>query len=539
MLTACSSENIWDYDGSQAAADEYVDVTFQIASETIGLSSRAGDDSTVDDSTDNGGNKDGGPGRWQTLGKGKKIDMLVYAVYDANEKDDNGKKTLVHLTQYGEGLKAADGQVAFTSGTPENPGTPALSMEDNTHKGQTIVNVGDILAKGDSYTVTLRLMRQKEYTIAFWAQSSQSKAYDTNDLRHVEVLYKNGNDNFINNDETRDAFCKAETFMVPDGGINHQTVILTRPLAQINVGTTGADYKNLEKGAIAGSTHRHVSQSKIEIKGVAKYLDVAENKVLTGDDIQDATTNPNSPYYGVSGKATTDVIFDWAKIPAYYNIDIPTENLYIKAAGEELLYVDLNQDGTLKDYKTSYPTLGSKGSYMTEQFKYLSMSYVLVGAPKSPSSSDSNGSLSDDANSSVNNSKVIDNVTVWFAESNENGKVTNEFQSLTVSQVPARSNWRTNILGGLQWMKDPTDTEKPTDPDDPNPYDDPDYSPDDPDNPTPNIPEGKGPDPSTIFNSAYLKPTIISDFINDINGTHEEDSDKEGSDKFEELGEQE
>lgn len=493
LFTACSNENVWDYDGSQSGAtDEYVDVTFNVTPEALGISSRAGSETS-----------EGGPGAWQTLSKGKKIDMLIYSVYDEN---------LHHLTQYGEGFTAADGLTAFTNKTP------ALSLIDKegnflAHHGQTVVNVGDILAKGDAYTITIRLMRKKQYTIAFWAQSSQTTAYDTDDLRHVEVFYKDADgNNFLNNDETRDAFCKSETFTVADGG-NSQTILLTRPLAQINVGTTGADYKNLEIGNYTGSTHRRITQSKIEIKGVARYLDVVTNKVLTKTDIEGAT-DETSPYYGVSGEATTDVVFDWATIPAYYKTESPAQDLYLFKDGEELLSIDLNQDGNILGYKTSYPTLGSKGSYMTEAFKYLSMAYVLVAAPTSSDASSENGNL----NNGVDNSKVINNVTVWFGETGATGNVTNDFQSLTVPNVPARTNWRTNILGGLRWMKDPTDhptNPDPTNPD--NPYDDPDY-PDnpDPDNPyNPQIPEG--PDPSTIFNAAYLQPVIITDFFNDYN----------------------
>ncbi|MCH5225432.1 MAG: hypothetical protein J1D77_05500 [Muribaculaceae bacterium] len=493
LFTACSSENIWDYDGSQSAGeDQFVDVTFTVAPESLSSATRGL-------TRAEGDNNPGGPGQWQSLSRGSEIDMLVYAVYDEDH-------TL--LSQYGEGLKAAEGQEAFTSSTP------AMAMKDADgndlqHKGQTIVNVGSILADGESYTVTLRLMRKKAYTIAFWAQSSKTQAYNTDDLRHVEVIY----DNAINNDETRDAFCKAESFTVTEGGLN-QNVILTRPLAQINVGTTGADYKNLEIGTYVGSTHKRVAYSKVIIKNVSKYFDIVANKVLSDADI-DGATEETSPYYGLSKPAATDVVFNWAKIPAYYKTDIPQSNLYQTINDEELLKIDLNRDGEILPYKTSYPTLGSQGSYMTEAFKYLSMSYVLVA----PALYQEDQDLDD----WITSSKVIDSVTVFFAEA-ANGGVNEDsaFQSLNVSQVPAYSNWRTNILGGLKWMQDPTDPkpdpEDPNFPGDPdNPYDDPDYpdNPDDPNNPYDPEPP-TGPDDTTIFDSKYLKPVVVSNFDNDI-----------------------
>ena len=503
MLTACSNDNLWDYDKVPAeGAEDYVDVTFRVASESLPVLSRATEEETP-----------GGPGQWQTISRGKEIDMLVYAVYDEN---------LTPMTQYGEGLKAADGEAVFVNGT-----TPALSLTDGdgnlyAHKGQTIVNVGEIFANGDSYTVTLRLMRKKQYTVAFWAQSSQSTAYITDNLHQVEVRYQDekGKD-FVNNDERRDAFCKTETFTVTEGGVN-QEVILTRPFAQLNVGTTGADYKQIEIGTTVASTHKKFAYSKVKIEGVAKYLDVVKGKVLSQNDIEDYLALPdvdnsgegkdkaNSPYtFKIGDKATTNVTFDWAKIPAYYAVSsIPAQNLYNKTAGEELLTIDLNQDGNILGYKTSYPTLGSKGSFMTEEFKYMSMSYILVASPKAD---DSN-------NDGIVNSKVIDKVTVWFAESSDGS---DGMLMMEVPLVPARTNWRTNLIGGLKWMKDPTDG-TPTNPDDPNnPYDDPDYpdNPDDPNNPyDPEDPENPshipdGPDNTTIFHSVYARPVIVSDFF--------------------------
>ncbi|MCH5231462.1 MAG: hypothetical protein J1F43_06675 [Muribaculaceae bacterium] len=478
LTTACSSENVWDYDGSQTHPEsDYVDVTFSVAPESSTLTTRGLT------RADGEASAPGGPGQWQTISRGSEIDMLVYAVYDED---------LTQLTQYGEGLLAAEDLEPFTTDTPALTGTQ--------HTGQTVVNVGKILADGDAYKVTLRLMRKKTYTVAFWAQSSNTTAYNTENLRHVEVNYSNA----LNNDELRDAFCKAEKFTVTDGGLT-QDVDLTRPLAQINVGTTGADYKNLEKGALTGSTHKKVTYSKVEIKNVAKYLDIVVNKVLTDADIEGATSE-NSPYYGLAGKATQDVTFNWNKIPAYYAMEVPTSgNLYEKADQEELLKIDLDHDGEILDYKTSYPTLGSKGSYMTEAFKYLSMSYVLVSAPKA-ASSDQN------LDEWINNSKVIDSVTVYFADNNSG---TDSFQALSVSNVPAQTNWRTNILGGLQWMKDPTDPNPdPENPD--NPYNDPDYpdNPDDPNNPYDPVPPA-GPDKSTLFNTQYLEPIIVNDFFDD------------------------
>lgn len=463
MLTACSSENIWDYDGSMSDADaEYVNVTFSVTPETLTAATRAGEDNSLE----------GGPGKWQTLSKGSEVDMLIYAVYDEN---------------YNLMMQYSDGVVDYTEEKMPDDFKVNFKVDKNNHPGQTIMYVGDKLYKGNEVTVSLRLMRGSTYHIAFWAQSSKTDAYVTDNLHTVEVKYKkaDGSTNYLNNDETRDAFCKVEKLTVTDGG-TRQEVILTRPLAQINVGTTGADYKNMEKG-IYTAPNRTVTYSSITIKGVAKYFDVVKDKVLTESDIAESI-DETSPYYGVRGKkATDDVTFDWAKVPAYYNMEIPSGNLYESVTGEELLTIDLNQDGEILGYRTSYPTLGSQGGYMTEEFKYLSMSYVLVPW------------------SDEEYPYVLTNIAVNFATDAKGG---NPLTSFDVSQIPSRRNWRTNIIGGMKWMKDPTNPNDPyEDPDNPNPD-----NPDDPDNPStpPN-----GPDPSTVFNTVYARPTIVSDFIGD------------------------
>jgi len=83
--------------------------------------------------------------------------------------------------------------------------------------------------------VTITLAKGQQYTVAFWAQDPNCTAYTTTDLENVRVNYVG-----LNNDETRDAFFKAETFTVT--GNTEIPVVLKRPFAQINVGVYQTDW---------------------------------------------------------------------------------------------------------------------------------------------------------------------------------------------------------------------------------------------------------------------------------------------------------
>lgn len=156
------------------------------------------------------------------------------------------------------------------------------------------------------HTVALTLAKGQTYKVAFWAQKSGNTAYTVNDNMQVTVNYS-----AANNDENRDAFFNAVEITVKDDVA--QTVELKRPFAQLNVGSTTADWNAaVASGAI-------VTESKVTVKQAATTLNVLDGKV--------------------SGAA--DVNFTYAAKPG------------------ELLKVDADGDGTKEDYE------------------YLSMSYIL------------------------------------------------------------------------------------------------------------------------------------------------------------------
>ena len=160
--------------------------------------------------------------------------------------------------------------------------------------------------------VTINLAKGQQYTVAFWAQNPNCTAYTTTDLKNVTIDYAG-----LNNDETRDAFFKAETFTVT--GNTEIDVVLKRPFAQINVGVYQTDWDAAKASGI------EIEKSKVTIENAATSINL-----LTGQ---------------VGGEQTVEYGFDI--IPAQF-------------ATPETLNVDLNKDGTKENYV------------------YLSMSYILA-----------------------------------------------------------------------------------------------------------------------------------------------------------------
>lgn len=165
---------------------------------------------------------------------------------------------------------------------------------------------------GLTENVTITLAKGQQYTVAFWAQNPNCTAYTITDLKNVTIDYAG-----LNNDETRDAFFKAETFTVT--GNTEIDVVLKRPFAQINVGVYQTDWDAAKASGI------EIEKSKVTIENAATSINL-----LTGE---------------VGGEQTVEYGFDI--IPAQF-------------ATPETLDVDLDKDGTKENYV------------------YLSMSYILA-----------------------------------------------------------------------------------------------------------------------------------------------------------------
>ncbi|MCH5307500.1 MAG: hypothetical protein J1E37_05415 [Prevotella sp.] len=384
MTTACSDHADLEAGALQGDPNGTNTVTFTIQPETQSVGRRAGAENKI------------------KFGDGTKADLLIFAVYEyKNEKWVLAEELKGKNTTDIEDLQLGDKQYA-------------LKVEGFPVKFQLTLNSGT------------------KYKVAFWAQNSGCKAYDTHDLQAVEVKYENA----LNNDELRDAFCTTtEEF---DGGTVDKPIeaILRRPLAQINIGTTGWDY---EGAAYLKPSPVSYTHSTVTLEGVAQYYNVLDGKAIVDD----------------TDHKTTNVTFGYAKIPAFINVTDEewkaAEHLYQPFANEEYLKVKLfYEDEDYKEYVgwdkydqfRKDPSSGFVAGKLpeTETFKYLSMCYVLV--PEAVSITDINN---------VNYGSVLDAVkfeTKGIDEEDPNkDKESTPKQVFEIKNVPVQKNWRTNILG--------------------------------------------------------------------------------------------
>lgn len=187
--------------------------------------------------------------------------------------------------------------------------------------------------------INVTLAKGQTYTMVFWAQNGTCDAYDTDDLKAVQVDYTNGAEGTaatggLNNDETRDAFYAAETFKVE--GNKEINVTLKRPFAQINVGVTAEDWKAAVASGIT------IEKSSVVIKNVADEINLLTGAVTASEAMAEGIT------YALNA--------------------IPNDPAILKA--------DANEDG------------------IDEEYQWLSMSYILVN--DTDNEADENGLLGTD-----------------------------------------------------------------------------------------------------------------------------------------------
>lgn len=412
------------------------------------------------------------------IGKGTKINALIFAVYEVKFKEG------VDLTNGLDGLTEDDIESRVLLEDFQKSTTGVGNIE--VGKGQNVVKLEDFVT--DGYKFQLTTNPDKYYQVAFWAQHSQTKAYNATDLRAVEVIYEESVDQFgdthqdiINNDEKRDAFCAVSKIFKGDKK-SAETVTLTRPLAQINIGTTGWDYEGAAvlKPSPIGYTE---SQLTISAYSLARYYSVFKGKALTQSDLTELAEETGNRYK--SELYDKDVLFVYQSIPAYNNLnqnlydDITT---YLRVDGEEFLRVDINGDNKIAGYvswdeysayRKENPEAFNQG-YMphTETFKYLSMIYVLVpeGHPFTTDDEVGNKLPNNKAAGSVIGSIKFETKGYEIKDKNTTGgdgtdnpagadaegadtdtgkgkELVGLGEIFTIKNVPVQKNWRTNILG--------------------------------------------------------------------------------------------
>lgn len=265
------------------------------------------------------------------------IAAAALLVTSCNDEMDNGLKT------------GDEGTVTFTAQLPSEMGTRAFA-DGLTAKhlqyavyeagqstplkvfGDETTVVGEAEMVNLKKSVTLKLTSGKSYDVIFWADATTDSPYTFNPAsREVSVDYSKVN----NNSDNCDAFFKKETITV--SGNQSVDVKLTRPFAQVNIGTDDFD--------AAKASGLEVTQTEVVAKAFAT-LNLATGKVADEADrtfTMKAIPTASDGEFPVAGgykylsmdyllvgadKATVDVAFNYGGPQSRTFTNVPVQRNY-------------------------------------------------------------------------------------------------------------------------------------------------------------------------------------------------------------------
>lgn len=265
------------------------------------------------------------------------IAAAALLVTSCNDEMDNGLKT------------GDEGTVTFTAQLPSEIGTRAFA-DGLTAKhlqyavyeagqstplkvfGDETTVVGEAEMVNLKKSVTLKLTSGKSYDVIFWADATTDSPYTFNPAsQEVSVDYSKVN----NNSDNCDAFFKKETITV--SGNQSVDVKLTRPFAQVNIGTDDFD--------AAKASGLEVTQTEVVAKAFAT-LNLATGKVADEADrtfTMKAIPTASDGEFPVAGgykylsmdyllvgadKATVDVAFNYGGPQSRTFTNVPVQRNY-------------------------------------------------------------------------------------------------------------------------------------------------------------------------------------------------------------------
>lgn len=265
------------------------------------------------------------------------IAAAALLVTSCNDEMDNGLKT------------GDEGTVTFTAQLPSEMGTRAFA-DGLTAKhlqyavyeagqstplkvfGDETTVVGEAEMVNLKKSVTLKLTSGKSYDVIFWADATTDSPYTFNPAsQEVSVDYSKVN----NNSDNCDAFFKKETITV--SGNQSVDVKLTRPFAQVNIGTDDFD--------AAKASGLEVTQTEVVAKAFAT-LNLATGEVADEDErtfTMKAIPTASDGEFPVAGgykylsmdyllvgtdKATVDVAFNYGGPQSRTFTNVPVQRNY-------------------------------------------------------------------------------------------------------------------------------------------------------------------------------------------------------------------
>ena len=156
--------------------------------------------------------------------------------------------------------------------------------------------------KNGKAIVPLEFINNQNFTVLFWAHSKDNGVYDASDLTNVTITSPD-----VANNVNAQAFVGRD-FVVNSVSAANRKVTLTRPVSQLNIGTT-------EASLTAFKTPITLAGSSVKVSGLSTSYNVA----------------------ALSAGEATDVEYE------YTETEVPTERL--KAGSNEYIYVGMNYIG--------------------------------------------------------------------------------------------------------------------------------------------------------------------------------------------------
>ena len=174
-----------------------------------------------------------------------------------------------------------EGNVVFTASLPASvnsrtfsDGLTATNLQYAVYESGTKTPLIDGTATfvNRKATINATLATGKTYDILFWAQAADAPYSFDKEQQTVSVSY----DNATANAENRDAFYAAELALAVNGPVN-KTITLTRPFAQVNIGTSDL--------VEAGAAGLNVTETRVSVKAYGT-LDLATGDVDGEQDVE-------------------------------------------------------------------------------------------------------------------------------------------------------------------------------------------------------------------------------------------------------------
>ena len=237
----------------------------------------------------------------------------------------------------------------------ETSGQPV--MVENISKNGTVGVENDVLTMPASKktTINLPLLNGHKYSLLFWAENADG-AYAI-DFATKSISLKEDNFTLSSNNEKYDAFyAYVEPFVVT--GEKNESVLLYRPFAQLNIGTTQDDITHV--GEYFGSA---LTATEIVVKGVPTSMNLATGKVSekTVDLTYGATEfNGTTEFKGLRDEAFP--------VAGYKYISMN----YILVGKAEKSLVDIELTTNVQDLKErTYHNVPLQGNYRTNIYGEL------------------------------------------------------------------------------------------------------------------------------------------------------------------------